>query len=314
MVSFSYNLPNAGTQPKHILSSSDISYGQLCQVLDLAQAMKRQRLENPQPIAQVENRMLAMLFEKQSLRTRITFETAIHELGGHGIYLTKSDIDMGQRESVYDVAKNLSQWSAMIVARLNSHTTLCQLAEHSSVPVINALTDMEHPCQALADVLTITEKFGDDALKVAWIGDGNNVANSFAVTASKLGHNVVICTPPGYEAASYVYSQPNVEHCYDPKAAAQDADVVYTDVWVSMGQESEEQERIERFAKYQVNDAIMALTKPNAIFLHCLPAKRGFEVVDSVIDGPKSVVFEQANNRLYAQKALMHLLLENRIA
>lgn len=298
------------SQSKHILSSSDLSFGQLCLILQLAHKLKTRRLENPQPIQPFENRMLAMLFEKQSLRTRVSFETAMTELGGHSIYLTKNDIDMGHRESVYDVAKNLCNWSTMIVARLNSHATLCELAEHSSVPVINALTDLEHPCQALADLQTVQEEFGLDEKKVVWIGDGNNVCNSFAVTASKLGHEVVICTPPGYEAASYVYGSSNVSQSYDPLDAVKGASVVYTDVWVSMGQEAEEAERIQRFAKYKVTDTIMNAAASDAIFLHCLPAKRELEVSSSVIDGPQSRVFPQAANRLYAQKALMQLLLE----
>lgn len=302
------------SKTKHFLSSSDLSFGQLCMVLELAHKLKTRRIENPQPIVPVENRMLAMVFEKQSLRTRVSFETAMTELGGHSIYLTKQDIDMGHRESVSDVAKNLCNWAVMIVARLNSHDTLCELAEHSSVPVINALTDLEHPCQALADLQTIQESFGSDEKKLVWIGDGNNVCNSFALTAAKLGHEVVICSPPGYEAAAYVYAHPNVAHCYDPIAAVSGASVIYTDVWVSMGQESEEAERLERFAKYKVTQELMSCALPEAIFLHCLPARRELEVESSVIDGPQSKVFSQAANRLYAQKSLMQLILEGIIA
>lgn len=301
-------LPKA--TPKHVLTSSDLSPAQVRLVLDLAKVLKYDRNFAPKQVHLHENRVLAMIFEKQSLRTRFTFETAMVELGGHAIYLTKSDIDMGNRESISDVAENISRWSAMIVARLNSHETIVELAKHSSVPVINALTDLDHPCQALADLLTIEEHLGTEPKKLVYIGDGNNVANSFAVTAAMLGHEVVICTPPGYEAADVCYSFPNVTQVYDPIGAVKDADAVYTDVWVSMGQEAEEEERIARFAKYQVNDELMSYAKPSAIFLHCLPARRGLEVTDGVIDAPQSVVFDQAENRLHAQKSLMKLLLD----
>lgn len=316
-----YSLVNSNPVPspssgdvKHILSSSDLSYGQICQLLFLAAQMKTQRINSPKPIQSHENRVLAMIFEKPSLRTRLTFEVAMKELGGHAIYLTKQDIDMGNRESVYDIAKNLSQWSAMIVARVNCHETICELAEHSEVPVVNALTDLEHPCQALADVLTIYERFGERDLKVTWIGDGNNVCNSFAAMAARLGHDVTICTPPGYEAASYVYQADNVEQVYSVNEAVRGANVIYTDVWVSMGQEAEEPERCARFAPYQVNEQVMKMTSQDAVFMHCLPAKRGYEVTNGVIEGKHSVVFEQAGNRLYAQKALMKLLLEGALS
>lgn len=304
-----FGSPGVG-KPKHVLASSDLSPSDVRLTLDTAKLLKRARKFAPKPVTLVENRMLAMIFEKQSLRTRVTFETAMVELGGHAIYLTKSDIDMGNRESVADVAANLSRWCSLIVARLNRHSTLLELADHSGVPVINALTDREHPCQALADLQTIEEKLGPGKKKLTYIGDGNNVANSFAVTAAKLGHEVVICSPPGYECEDPVYDYPNVNQSYDPVAAVTGADAVYTDVWVSMGQEDEEQERLQRFANYQVNGKLMSKAKPGAIFLHCLPARRGLEVTEEVIDGPQSVIYDQAENRLHAQKALMKLLLD----
>ncbi|MCH8273360.1 MAG: ornithine carbamoyltransferase [Armatimonadetes bacterium] len=297
-------------EPRHLLASKDLEPGEIRLILDLAKILKRQRNRLAQPIQPVENRILAMIFEKQSLRTRFTFETAIMELGGHAIYLTKADIDMGERESVYDVANNISRWSTMIVARLKSHQSLVELAKHSSVPVINALTDLEHPCQALADLMTVEEHLGAGPLNLAWIGDGNNVANSFAVTAAKLGHEVVICTPPGYEAVDECYALGSVTHCYDPAEAVSGAHAVYTDVWISMGQEDEKQERLKRFAKYQVNADLMAKADENAVFLHCLPARRDQEVTGEVIDGNQSVVFDQAENRLHTQKALMKLILD----
>lgn len=299
--------------PRHVLHSADLTSKEVRTILDLSHALKAQR-EFGLPIQPMENRTLAMIFEKQSLRTRFTFETAMRELGGHAIYLTKQDIDMGKRESVYDVAKNLSQWATLIVARLNSHATLVELAEHSDVPVINALTDQEHPCQALADLMTIEETFGKQKVKIAYVGDGNNVANSLAVTAALLGHQVVICSPPGYECQDSVYSYSNVNQCYNPIEAVQGAQVVYTDVWVSMGQEDEEEIRMKRFEKYQVNEALMQHASEDAIFLHCLPARRGLEVTDGVIDGKWSKVFDQANNRLHTQKAVMKMLLEGALA
>ncbi|GIV02008.1 MAG: ornithine carbamoyltransferase, catabolic [Fimbriimonadales bacterium] len=304
---------HVGAGPRHLLQSSDLTGPEVRTILDLAHALKKRRALGL-PIQPVENRTLAMIFEKQSLRTRFTFETAMRELGGHAIYLTKQDIDMGKRESVYDVAKNLSQWSSLIVARLYEQATIEELAAHSEVPVINALTDQEHPCQALADVMTIEECFGKQPVKIAYVGDGNNVANSLAVTAALLGHEVVISSPPGYECKDSVYAYPNVHHVYDPIEAVTGAQVVYTDVWVSMGQEEETELRLQRFAKYQVNDELMQRAAEDCIFLHCLPARRGLEVTEDVIDGPKSKVFEQANNRLHAQKAVMQMLLEGALA
>ncbi|MER3412957.1 MAG: ornithine carbamoyltransferase [Armatimonadota bacterium] len=306
-------LVEVGQSPRHLLRSADLTSKEVRTILDLSHALKAQR-EFSLPIQPMENRTLAMIFEKQSLRTRFTFETAMRELGGHAIYLTKQDIDMGKREPVYDVAKNVSQWASLIVARLNSHATLLELAEHSDVPVINALTDQEHPCQALADLMTIEETFAKQTVKIAYVGDGNNVANSLAVTAALLGHEVVICSPPGYECQDSVYSFSNVEHCYNPSEAVKGAHVVYTDVWVSMGQEAEEEERTKRFEKYQVNEALMEQASHDAIFLHCLPARRGLEVTDGVIDGKWSKVFDQANNRLHTQKAMMKMLLEGALA
>ena len=307
--------PYSGTllkpAPTHVLASSDLNQKQLRLILDTAKELKDKWRNKPSQIVHQENRMLAMIFEKQSLRTRVSFETAWHELGGNAIYLTKADIDMGKRESVADTAQVLSRWATVIVARLNDHHVIEELAAHSSCPVVNALTDLEHPCQALADLQTIEEVFGTKKVKIAWVGDGNNVANSLAVTAARLGHEVVLCTPPGYEADEIAYQEPGVEQVYLPQVAVKDADVVVTDTWVSMGQEAEAAERLPRFAKYQVNDDLMKLANPNAIFMHCLPAHRGEEVTPSVIDGPQSVVFQEAENRMHAQKALLHLLLEN---
>jgi len=306
--------PAAEPEPKHVLASSDLSKKQIRKVLDTAKGLKHKWHTNPTAIVPQENRLMAMIFEKQSLRTRVSFETGWHELGGFCVYLTKADIDMGKRESVADTAQVLSRWASLIVARLNEHSVIVELAKYSSAPVVNALTDLEHPCQALADLQTMEEIFGSTKkLKIAWVGDGNNVANSLAVASARLGHDVVLCTPPGYEADEIAYKEPGVEQVYLPQVAVKGADVVVTDTWVSMGQEAEAAERLPRFAKYQVNEDLMKLADPNAVFMHCLPAHRGEEVSPGVIDGPQSVVFQEAENRMHAQKALMQLLLEGEL-
>lgn len=298
-------------QPRHILSSSDLDAHDIRAILDLAKQLKAWRGKGS-AIWPRDGLLLSMIFEKQSLRTRVSFETAFRELGGHATYLTPSDIGIGTRESMADIAGVLSTWSALIVARLKSHRALVDLASASSVPVINALTDEEHPCQALADLMTIEEAFGvGRPLKIAYIGDGNNVANSLAITASLLDHETVICCPEGFEPSAKAMAFPGVKVLRDPRLAVAGAHAVYTDVWVSMGQEDEEAERTERFSAYQVNAELMARAAKDAVFLHCLPARRGYEVTDEVIDSPASRVYSQAENRLHAQKALMKLLLED---
>ncbi|MBS1715480.1 MAG: ornithine carbamoyltransferase [Armatimonadetes bacterium] len=309
-----FDAPQHAVKPKHVLSSTDLTADEIRLVLDTAKLQKALRSKGGATIEPVENRLLAMIFEKQSLRTRVSFETAAFELGGHGVYLTKNDIEMGKRESIADTARVLSNWCSMIVARLYKQEDIEELAAWSSVPVINALTDAEHPCQALADLLTLEEVFGSQKLKLVWIGDGNNVANSFAVTAARLGHDVVVCTPAGYEATDHVYGFPNVTASYSPAEAVVGAHAVITDVWVSMGQEEETETRMRRFAKFQVNEELLGLADPSAVFLHCLPAVRGLEVTDGVIDGDRSVVFQQSDNRLHAQKALMSLIFDGVLA
>ena len=305
-----FDSPQSKSKPKHVVKSTDLTANEVRLILDTAKLQKSLRNKGSWPFEPYADRMMAMVFEKQSLRTRVSFETLMYELGGHAVYLTKHDIEMGVRESIADTARVLSNWSAIIVARLYKQSDIEELAQWSTVPVINALTDMEHPCQALADLMTIEEVFGTQKLKLVWIGDGNNVANSFAVTAAMLGHEVVVCTPPGYEAEAHVYGYENVSTSYTPEEAVQGAHAVYTDVWVSMGQEEETETRMKRFAKYQVNDELMAMAAKDAVFLHCLPAVRGLEVTDSVIDGPQSVVFRQSDNRLHAQKSLVSLILD----
>jgi ornithine carbamoyltransferase len=291
----------------------DLSQEELLALLDLTQQVK----STPTRFAKaLSGRYLSLLFEKPSLRTRMTFELAIKQLGGDSI-LNVGPI--GEREPLKDVARNLDRWTNCIVARTFSQTTIDDLAHWSSVPVINALSDRFHPCQALADVFTLQEKFGDlRGLKLAFLGDGNNVANSLMLSALRLGMNFAIATPPGYEPDEEVVAQADALAAItgaqllitnDPIAASADAQAVYTDVWASMGQEHEKEKRLKDFAPYQVDGAILGKASPEAVFLHCLPARRGEEVADDVIESPQSAVFDQAENRLHVQKALLLMLI-----
>jgi ornithine carbamoyltransferase len=263
----------------------------------------------------LKGKTLAMIFEKPSLRTRVTFDVGMEQLGGHSVYLSPAEINLGKRESVHDVAKNLERMVQGIMIRTFAHEIVVEMAQHAGVPVINGLTDYSHPCQAMADYLTMLEVKGQVAgLKVAYIGDGNNVARSLMFAGAQLGANVWVATPPGYEpdAESVAWCH---ERCgqtsaaitvtNDAELACFHADVVYTDIWASMGQESEAAQRSSVFRPYQVNARLFGHAKPEAIFLHCLPAHRGDEVTDDVIDSPRSFVFQQAENRLHAQKAIM---------
>lgn len=265
----------------------------------------------------LSGKSLAIMFEKPSLRTRVSFELAMRQLGGEAIYLSPAEVGLGGRESVPDVARVLSRYVDAIAARTFSHQSLEVLAEYSAVPVINALSNWEHPCQALADLLTITEKKGElEGLKLAFIGDGNNVARSLILAASLSGMHFRIASPAGYDIdeETLILARSNTDDgsilCTDePRLAVEGADIVYTDVWASMGQEDEAKKRRRAFAGYQVDTALFSLAKKDAIFMHDLPAHRGEEVTDEVIDGARSVVFDQAENRLHAQKALLAAIL-----
>ncbi|MGD0507728.1 MAG: ornithine carbamoyltransferase, partial [Terriglobales bacterium] len=258
---------------------------------------------------------LAMIFEKPSLRTRVTFDVGIQQLGGFSLYLSPAEINLGKRESVYDVAKNLERMVQGIMVRTFSHEVVEQLGLYASIPVINGLTDYSHPCQAMADYLTIWETKGNlKGLKVVFVGDGNNVARSLMFAGAQLGAHVWVATPPGYEldAESVAWARKRGAETggtctmtNDPDEAASGADVIYTDVWASMGQESETEKRKHIFLPYQVDGTLFHRAKRDAIFLHCLPAHRGEEVTDEVIDSPRSLVFQQAENRLHSQKAIM---------
>jgi ornithine carbamoyltransferase len=256
---------------------------------------------------------VSLLFEKPSFRTRFTFEIAVKQLGGDSVL---SNGPIAEREPVKDVARNLARWTQAIVARVYDHNTLVELSEWSNVPVINALSDRFHPCQALADMLTLQERFGKDlsGKKLAFLGDGSsNVCHSLILSATRLGMSVAVATSPGYNPDSEVVlsglNSASVKVTHNPEEALQGADAVYTDVWTSMGQEKEGERRKGIFAKYQVNSELMKLAKPGAVFMHCLPAKREQEVTDEVIESANSLVFEQAENRLHVQKALLAYLL-----
>lgn len=305
---------------RHYTSVLDLSREETLQILKRAAKLKAKWNSNHKVSKRLRGVTLATIYEKPSLRTRVTFEAGMTQLGGHSIYLGPNDIQIGKREPAADIARNLSRWVEIIMARSFAHTTVTELAEHSSIPVINGLSDLEHPCQALADFLTIQERFGElSGRKLAYIGDGNNVAHSLMLLGALLGVNVTVATPEGYspqpaiiERAQELAAQSGatVSVTWEPQAAVQDADVIYTDVWASMGQESEAEQRRSIFAGYQVTPELMAQSgKPETIFLHCLPAHRGEEVAPEVIDGPQSAVIDEAENRLHVQKALILWLL-----
>ncbi len=299
---------------KDLLSISDMSGGDIHLLISDAIDMKAQGW-----LSLLGRKVLAIMFEKPSLRTRVSFEVAMRQLGGQTIYLSPAEVGLGGRESVPDVARVLSRYVDAIVARTFSHQTLEILAGYSSVPVINALSDREHPCQALADLLTIYEKKGElQGLTLAFVGDGNNVAHSLMLAASLVGMNLRIASPAGYTvedsilglAQGYAAGSGAEIFCADdPRLAVSGADVVYTDVWTSMGQEAEAETRRRVFADYQVNSELLSLAREDAILMHPLPAHHSEEVADGILDSPRSVVFDQAENRMYLQKALLGQML-----
>ena len=300
------------------LSVDDFSPVQIKALFDVAAQMKA----HPKKFRKVlDGKMMALIFEKPSLRTRTTFTVGIKQLGGDSLLLTPADINLGKRESVFDVAKNLERMVDGIMIRTFGHDICTALAQHASVPVINGLTDYEHPCQALADFLTIIEcKKKIKKAKLSYIGDGNNVTHSLMLTAAKLGGTMFIATPEGYKPSDEIMRRAEeladetgarIVWTMDPVEAATDADVIYTDTWTSMGQEAEAEVRRRVFAPFQVNRQLFDHAKPDALFMHCLPAHRGEEVTDEIIDSKNSVVFQEAENRLHIQKAIMFELLRN---
>lgn len=294
---------------KSIVSITDLSAGQILSLIDKAIELKSE-LRNAGIHAELplRQRSMAMIFDKSSLRTRLSFEVGMTQLGGHGVYLAPDDIRLGERETVHDTAVVISGMADVIVARISSHEAVQEMAKYSSVPVINAMTDAEHPCQVLADLQTIYEQFGTlEGVKMAYVGDAdNNVTNSLALAAESLGMEMRIAAPKGYKLSPEISARAKSVRDYDdPENAVDGAQVVITDTWVSMGKETERTSRLADLKPYQVTPALMAMAAKDAIFLHCLPAYRGKEVAAEVIDGPRSRVFEEAENRLHAQKALL---------
>lgn len=296
---------------KDFISIFDLNQDEMNQVFKLSTTLKTS-LKKGIAHKILADKTLAMIFEKPSLRTRVTFETGMTQLGGHAIYLAPTDARLGTRETIADGAKNLSRWVDVVMARVFAHKTVEDLAKNASIPVINGLSDLEHPCQIMADLFTIIEKKGSlDKITVAYIGDGNNVCNSFIAAACVLDFRLSIATPKGYEPQeTYLKRARTVSITSDPHAAVQDADIIYTDVWASMGQEKETARRKEIFMPFQINAQLLKTASRDYLIMHCLPAHRGEEITDDVIDGPKSIVFDQAENRLHVQKALMTWLVE----
>ena len=295
---------------KDFLSVADLTSDELRRLIKRAGEMKTGR-----PRGSLEGKNIALVFEKPSLRTRVSFEVGIRQMGGSCIYLSKDDLGLGVREPEADVARVLTRWVDGIVARVFSHRSLELLAEYATVPVINALSDLEHPCQALGDMLTILERRNiSEGIALAFIGDGNNIASSLALACASLGINFTLTTPEDHKIPPAIWEKARDRASYgnselrwveNPREAVRDADVVYTDVWVSMGQEDEREKRLEAFSGYQVDEELMRGAKPDALFMHDLPAHRGEEISDGMLEHAGSIVFDQAENRLHAQKAIM---------
>ncbi|GAB4376003.1 MAG: ornithine carbamoyltransferase [Calditrichia bacterium] len=303
---------------KDFLSIADLTREEIFEIFELTKELKEKTRKREEHHL-LKGYTLAMIFAKPSARTRISFETGIYQLGGYALYLSPADIGIGKREAVKDIARVISRYNDLIMARLFDHAHIEELAEYSSVPVINGLTDYNHPCQIMADAYTILEHFGAlDHRKIAYIGDGNNVANSWINFASRVPIHLVICTPRNYEPDARTLQNAQkagiskIEVLQDPIQAVTDADVVYTDVWASMGQEAEAAERKKIFQPFQVNSELLKYARKDVKVMHCLPAHRGEEITDEVLDGPNSIVFDEAENRMHVQKAIMVKLVQNR--
>ncbi len=304
---------------QHFLSIADFSADELWQFLQKAQSLKDELKSEGRNEPILKDKILGLLFQKPSLRTRVSFEVGMLQLGGEALYLSPNEIRLGERESVPDVARVLSGYVSGIMARVFSHDHILQLAEYSRVPVINGLSDYNHPCQALTDVFTMWEHFGEiKGRRMAYVGDGNNMATSLVTIVAKFGGHFTIATPKGYELPPHILGEAQdlaeetgaeIRVTADPIEAVKDADVIYTDVWTSMGQEAETKKRLEVFPPYQVNSKLLSEAGPDTVVLHCLPAHRGEEITDDVADGTQSLLFPQAENRLHAQKGVLALLL-----
>ncbi|MDQ7859600.1 MAG: ornithine carbamoyltransferase [Armatimonadota bacterium] len=300
------------------LSVDDLTPEEFSGLIGFARELKGRCAAGDRP-ALLAGKTLAMIFEKPSLRTRVSFEVGMFQMGGMAVYLGPQDIQLGVREAIPDAARNLERMADGIMARTFAHATVTGLAEAAVVPVINGLSDHEHPCQALGDLLTIAERFPRlGEVRLAWVGDGNNVCHSLLLAAAKVGMTVTVATPQGYQPAAAVVARAreiaaatggSVTLTGDAREAARGADVVYTDVWASMGQEAEREERARIFRPYQVNAGLLEAARPTAVVMHCLPAHRGEEITDDVLDGPRAIVYDQAENRMHAQKALLAMIL-----
>ena len=306
---------------EHLLSIHDLTAKEIEDIINLSEKLKRQTKEGVQHHL-LKGKTLGMIFTKSSTRTRVSFEVGMSQLGGASLFLSSDDIQLGRGESIYDTAQVLSRYLDGIMIRTFSHSDVEDLAKYGSIPIINGLTDLMHPCQILADLFTVYEQKGKlEGLKLAYIGDGNNIANSLLHGCAKVGMHISVAAPKGYECDSAVLAEAQedakatgakIVTTTDPVEAIKDADVVYTDTWVSMGQEKEKAERLKVFMPYQVNSKLFKNAKEDAIFLHCLPAYRDYEVTSEIIDGSQSVVFDEAENRLHVQKAVMVMLMGNR--
>ena len=302
---------------KHFLHLSDFSTEQIWEILTLAKELKI-KFHNREDFKPFKNQSLAMIFAKPSARTRVSFETGFEWMGGHALFLGPNDIGIGKREAIKDISRLFSRYNDIIMARLFDHEHMVELAKYSDIPVINGLTDYNHPCQIMADILTIWEHLKNlDNLKITYLGDGNNIVNSWLQMATRIPMHFVCCSPSGFEPDKKTVKMieksgiSSYELSHNPVSAVKDSDVIYTDVWASMGQKEEAKERAELFSDYQVNESLMTKTGKKTLFMHCLPAERGKEVTDGVMEADSSIVFDQAENRMHAQNAIMVYLKNN---
>lgn len=309
-----------GPAKRDFLGFAGLDAGKIIELFDYALHIKQKRQENKEndEFRPIRHKTVAMIFSKPSLRTRVSFELGVYELGGHAISLEGKTIGVGERESVEDIGRLLSRYNDAIVARVHDHSIIEGLAASADIPVINALTDLSHPCQVLADAFTLYEKgLWHEGIRVVFIGDGNNVANSWIELAGILPFHFVLACPKGYMPDETLLKKARskavgtIDIIHDPFEAAKDADVLYTDVWTSMGQEDEMEERLKIFSDYQINSALLKLAKPTAVVMHCMPAHRGMEITAEVMDGPQSIIIDEAENRLHVQKALMVKLMNH---
>jgi ornithine carbamoyltransferase len=303
---------------KHLLTLRDLQPEEFTEIFELSADLKRQLKKGIKPLL-LKGKILGMIFSKSSTRTRVSFETGMYQLGGHAIFLSSSELQLGRGESIADTTRVLSRYLDGIMIRTYRQKDVEDLARYGAIPVINGLTDLYHPCQVLADLFTLKEIKGElKGLKLAYVGDGNNIVHSLLYGCSKTGVNLSIASPEGYDCSQEILAEAmniaaangtSIKVARDPAEAVKDADAVYTDTWISMGMEKDKEKRIKDFEGYTVNKQLFALAKPDAVFLHCLPAYRGYEVTDNIIDGPNSVVFDEAENRLHVQKAIMVMLM-----